>query len=367
MQENLYFLWNNDMNFTLHLTEQCNMDCIYCIHEKKNISMAMGTLKAACDLAFSIGTRAGLCFFGGEPMLEREKIEWALDYCEEKSRITGMPFSSKMTTNGTLLDEEFILRAKRSGMVIGLSFDGTAQKISRKYKGGGDSFEDIERISKMLLREMPDSYAMLTLAPEAVSMFYESVKYLYGLGFRKMTATIAYGKRAVWTDEQIGILRNEFLRIADFFEECFLSAQPFFFSPFDSKIRECIAGFNPAERCHLGFRQMPVAPNGRIYACTQFIGDEEYSLGAVFSGIDTQKQINLAKHSSVPKECLECELKSRCTNSCGCVNRLETGNESKISPLQCTYERMVIEISDGIAERLFEKSREKFIMRFGKI
>lgn len=329
--------------------------------------MSMDTLKAACDLAFSKGKSAGLCFFGGEPLLERSKIEWALDYCEKMSHKTGIPFSSKITTNGTLLDEKFILHAKRSGMVIGVSFDGIAQKISRKYNNGKDSFEDLENISKILLREMPDSYAMLTLAPEAVSQYEESVKYLYLLGYHKMTATIAYGKRAVWTNDHLETLKNELIKIAEFYENCFKKGIHFFFSPFDSKIRECITGYNPSERCHLGFRQMPVFTDGKLYACTQFIGDENFCLGDVWNGIDTTKQISLAKRSSTPKECIECDLKNRCTNSCGCLNRLETGNENKISPLQCSYERMLIEISDELAERLFEIDEKRFINRFGKI
>lgn len=355
------------MNFTLHLTEQCNMDCIYCTREKKNTSMSMDTLKAACDLAFSKGNSAGLCFFGGEPLLERSKIEWALDYCEEMSHKTKIPFSSKITTNGTLLDEKFILRAKRAGMVIGVSFDGISQKISRKYNNGKDSFEDLENISKLLLREMPESYAMLTLAPEAVAHYTESVEYLYSIGFKKMTATIAYGKRAVWTDDHLEILKQELHKIAEFYEECFAKCVHFFFSPFDSKIRECITGYNPSERCHLGFRQMPVFTDGKIYACTQFIGDKDFCLGDVWNGIDTKKQISLAKRSSIPKECIECDLKNRCTNSCGCLNRLETGNENEISPLQCSYERMLIEISDKLAEKLLERDEERFIKRFGKM
>lgn len=367
MLESLFFQWNNAMNFTLHLTEQCNMDCIYCTRKKNNTSMSMETLKSACDLAFSVGTRAGLCFFGGEPLLERSKIEWALKYCDEKSRKTGIPFSSKITTNGTLLDKSFIELAKRADMVIGVSFDGLAQKISRKYKDGRDSLEDLENISKLLLHEMPDSYAMLTLAPEAADQFFKSVEYLYNLGFRKMTATIAYGKRAIWTDEQLEILEQELIKIAEFYENCFLQGVHFFFSPFDSKIRECIAGYNPSERCHLGFRQMPVFTDGKIYACTQFIGDEDFCLGDIHNGIDTAKQIELAKRSSIPEQCIECELKSRCTNSCGCLNRLETGNENNISPLQCTYERMLIRISDDIAEKLFENNERKFIKRFGKM
>ncbi len=354
------------MNFTLHLTESCNMNCSYCIREKKSTSMSMEVLKAACDLAFSIGKSAGLCFFGGEPLLERRKIYYALDYCQELSRKTGKPFACKMTTNGTLLDEEFIRRAKEVNMGIGISFDGTAQKISRRYADGSSTFEDMERAAGLLLRELPDSYAMLTLAPEAVHLFSESVKYLYGLGFERITATPAYGKNAHWTEDKLRILEKELRSTADFYEQVFLSGKHLFFSPFDSKIRECISGFNPSQRCHLGMRQMPITPDGRIYACTQFIGDDDFCFGDVFSGIDVQKQTEVSRRSKEPEECRECALKTRCTNSCGCMNRMETGNENHVSPLQCAYEQMLIEISDELGERLFGKRQEHFLNRFGK-
>ncbi len=35
----------------------------------------------------------------------------------------------------------------------------------------------------------PNSYAMMTIAPEAVDTYTDSVKYLYRLGFRNMNAT----------------------------------------------------------------------------------------------------------------------------------------------------------------------------------
>ena len=59
------------MNLTLHLTDNCNMDCSYCIREKCPRDMTEDVLLAACDLAFSRGQRAGLCFFGGEPLLKK--------------------------------------------------------------------------------------------------------------------------------------------------------------------------------------------------------------------------------------------------------------------------------------------------------
>lgn len=352
------------MNFTLHLTERCNLDCTYCVNCKKNSDMSEDVLYKACDLAFSKGNSAGICFFGGEPLLRKDLIFKAVDYCEKKSRETGKKIRYKMTTNGTLLDNEFISFAAKKHLEIGISFDGKAQDICRRYVNGNGTFSDMERISKIILRKMPLTYAMLTLSPDAVDIFCESVKYLHDLGYKRVTATIAYGNRVNWTEEKLAILREQFENIALFYSKIFTTGERFFFSPFDSKIRECISGYNPSERCHLGYRQMPVSTEGKLYACTQFMEDENYCFGDVFTGVDVKKQIEIAKQSRTPDECKECELNGRCTNSCGCMNRLETGNENTVSPVQCAYERMLIEICDKMADELFEKHPDQFKKRF---
>ena len=117
------------MNFTVHLTENCNMACSYCLREKTPRDMSLETLYKTIDLAYSKGNKAGFCFFGGEPLLKKDLIYEALDYCEKKTSETGIPFACKMTTNGTLIDEEFLKRAKAVNMKIGLSFDGKGTKI----------------------------------------------------------------------------------------------------------------------------------------------------------------------------------------------------------------------------------------------
>lgn len=345
------------MNFTLHLTEHCNMDCTYCIHEKRPRRMSEETLRAACALAFSKGKSAGLCFFGGEPLLEKGLIYQALDTCKALSQQTGLPFYCKMTTNGTLLDAAFLRRAKEVNMTIAMSFDGLAQDISRPYADGSASFADAQRAARLLLQEMPQSYAMLTLAPQAVHKYAESVRYLYDLGFRKIMATPAYGRRAVWTEETLAALEGQLLTLADFYSDCLRKGDRFYFSPFDAKIRQCITGEHPADRCHLGQRQMPIAVDGHIYACTQFIGDKDFCMGDVYHGLDVQKQREIASRVHVlPEECRECDLRERCTNACGCLNRLETGDEEQVSPVQCAYERMLIRIADTMADALYEAS-----------
>ena len=164
--------------------------------------MSETVLNAACDYIFQSGTTAGICFFGGEPLLEKGLLQKAVTRCQQHAKETGIPFQCKMTTNGTLLDKAFIQYAKSIGMQIGLSFDGTGQDRCRRYRDGSGTFSDLERNAKLLLEQLPNSYAMMTIAPEAVDTYTDSVKYLYRLGFRNMNATLAYGKRVL----------NDFLR-----------------------------------------------------------------------------------------------------------------------------------------------------------
>ena len=111
---------------------------------------------------------------------------------------------------------------------------------------------------------------------------------------------------------------------------------------------------------------MPVTPDGSLYPCTSFIGDEYYLLGNVFEGLNQAKVTEIAKRASTPETCKNCPLVKRCTNSCGCANRMNTGDENKVSPLQCTYERMLIEASDALGEELYQLDPVKFMRTFNK-
>lgn len=327
--------------------------------------MPLEVLYKACDLAFSKGTRAGIVFFGGEPLLKKDLIYKAIDYCEAKSSETGIKFSCKMTTNGTLLDEEFLKRASKAGMKIGLSFDGMGQDISRRFPDGSSTFGLLEEKAKLLLKYIPESMALLTLDPKACGLLSDSVKYLISLGFKDVSTVMAYGYRVNWTDEDIDVFRRELNKTADFLRDEFIAGRKYFVSPLMSKIRECVRGRNPAEHCHLGVKQSSITPDGNIYPCTSFLNDEEYYMGNVFEGLDKERLASIAAKSNTPDTCRDCDLKTRCTNSCGCANRMNTGSENKVSPLQCAYERTVIEVADRLGDELFTHDNKAFVKYFG--
>ena len=78
------------MNFTLHLTADCNLSCRYCYETHAKRRMTEETAKRAVDLAFSYGhEKNGFSLFGGEPLLERATIESLVRYAAEKAKKTG--------------------------------------------------------------------------------------------------------------------------------------------------------------------------------------------------------------------------------------------------------------------------------------
>ena len=354
------------MNLTLHLTENCNMDCSYCVRVKHAHDMSEEVLYKAVDLAFSKGSRAGICFFGGEPMLKKAMIMEALDYAKEKSSATGKRFDCKMTTNGTLLDEAFLQRASEADMIIGLSYDGLGQDITRRMadKARSPSTPFLEDKIPMLLRYIPKAVALATIAPDAVGHYAESVRHIHDLGFTQSSFVLAYGPKVTWTDADLEVLRDQLMETADYMADLFAKGDSFILSPICTKVSDYLKGKNSASRCHLGTRQMQVDVRGDLYPCTSFVGDENYYLGNVFDGVDETNLTRIASRSHTPEACRECDLNGRCTNSCGCSNRMNTGDEDQVSPLQCTYERMLIEISDMLGDKMYAADPARFVKMF---
>ena len=176
------------MHFTLHLTDACNLRCRYCYVNQSTHSMTLDTAKAAVDLAAKDPGHHGLIFFGGEPLLQRQLIYDTVAYAQSL-RLPGK-FHYKITTNGTLLDREFLDFSQKNQVFIALSHDGIAQDINRIGPEDSGTFDALEPIAKSLLRVRPYAPVMMTVAPNTVRFYAQGVQYLYELGFRYLICTI---------------------------------------------------------------------------------------------------------------------------------------------------------------------------------
>ncbi|MBQ7921617.1 MAG: radical SAM protein [Clostridia bacterium] len=351
------------MHYTLHLTNRCNLACRYCYVKKGQSDMTAEMARRVVDMAAETGGHHGIVFFGGEPLLCWEQIEETVAYAEEIQRTGKCYFHFKITTNGLLLDESFLSYACRHDIFIALSHDGLGNDTERINPDGTGNRDKLEEIAKRLLSCKPYAPVMMTVTPGTLPRYADSVRYLYGLGFRYIICTMDYS--AAWRESDLVILKRQYRKLATFYREMTLREEKFYLSPFEVKISTHIRSHNlRAERCELGKKQISVAPDGKIYPCVQLVGDPMFCIGDIWLGIDEEAREALYLLNEREKEgCERCAIRSRCNHYCACLNKSATGDITKVSPFLCAHERILVPIADGVAERLYRGRNALFIQK----
>lgn len=357
------------MHVTLHLTNDCNMDCAYCYVDRRRIcAMTRGTARLAVDLAGALTPRegsAGIIFFGGEPLLHKQLIFDTIAYAERAEAATGKCFHFKVTTNGLMMDEAFILQAKEKNLFIALSMDGFAapHDMHRVDRAGAGTHGRVASNARALLAHFPYAPVLMTVNPDTAKYYCDSVKYLYGLGFRYIICSLNYA--AQWSEEDMDELGRQYKRLSGFYYNLTMKEEKFYLSPFEVKISSHINRRTyRRERCELGKKQISVAPDGTLYPCVQFVGDGQYAIGSVGEGLDEPRREALFAQNEREKEsCAGCAVKDRCNHWCACLNRQATGSIGRVSTALCAHERLLLPIADKLAGRLYKKRSAMFIQK----
>lgn len=355
------------MHYTLHLTNNCNMACKYCYVDHDNIQvMSFETVRKAVDMASENSMASiGIVFFGGEPLLHRDLIYETVEYCKWKENNSEGMFHFKITSNGLLLDEEFMSFSARENIFIALSHDGIREahdshRIDRNGKGTFDVLSD--KIA-MLISERPYAPVLMVVNPDTAEYFSRSVEYLYSKGFRYIISSLNYA--ANWKERDMELLKKQYEILTQFYFEKTIEEDKFYLSPFEVKINSHISGDSYChERCELGKKQISVAPDGFLYPCVQFAYERDYSIGHVNKGIDREMQEKIyAANEEEKQSCQLCAIRKRCNHYCGCMNKQSTGSINKVSKVQCNHERMLLPIADRLAERLYKRKSAMFIQK----
>ena len=354
------------MHYTLHMTEHCNLRCSYCyVNHTGSDDMTRETARAVVDLAGKDAKRAGLIFFGGEPLIMRDLITDTVAYARSCEKTGGCRYFFKITTNGLMLDDSFLDFAKREGFFIALSLDGVkeAHDKHRKDANGGGSYDRVVDAARRLLAVKPYSPVLMTIRPDTLQMYAVGVESLFSLGFSYVISSLDYSSD--WRDDHLPELERQYKLLAELYERKTLNEDKFYFSPFEVKISSHVNSRTYChERCELGLRQLSVGPDGALYPCVQFVGDPKFKLGDVRHGIDETARQALYNRNEIEKPgCDHCAIRSRCNHYCACLNRQATGSIDEISPMLCAHERIVLPIADELAQRLYSKGSALFIQK----
>jgi uncharacterized protein len=296
--------------------------------------------------------------------LMKATVEHALSHHEDKIQF-------RMSTNGTLLDEEKLafLADHRVHFVLSIDGDEEQHDTHRRFSGGRGSYQTIVRNLPAILAANPYTIGVSVVTPETAGRVAAGVKDLFSKGFRYVLQTLDYG--APWRDAQVRELRHQYLELADYYKEALRAGRKIYYSPFDERIKTWAQKpYGNGDLCDLANSQIAIAPSGRIYPCVQFIGEDQPEdrtncIGDVFEGFDDERRHYFIQENYAEKEsCRGCALEGRCAIYCGCVNWRATGDLKTIPTIICEHERMLMPIVDGVASTLWKENAELFRRKF---
>jgi uncharacterized protein len=329
--------------------------------------MSLQTAFQSIDfIANNYPVNTGIIFFGGEPLLKKDLIKQTIEYSKTKSNY----FHYKVTTNGILLDEEFLKYANKAGLQISVSIDGNekAHNTFRKFPDGKTTFKILDEKTDLLLHYQPYAKVLMTVSPETLIHYADSVEFLLQKGFKYIVVSLDFSS-GNWNDSYLKELKRQYERISKIYETHTLDEKKFYFSPFEMKLASHIRQNNfECYQCHLAKKQISIAFDGLIYPCVQFVKDgvsnKEYAIGSVAEGINSNLQNQLYQASKTqPQVCLDCDYNPRCNNKCSCLSWQLTGKLNQVSPVVCESERILIPVVDKLGEKLFGRKSSMFIQK----
>lgn len=325
--------------------------------------MSFDIAMRAIQLAMKDGKPTGILFYGGEPLLEKKLITQIVEETQKIKEKTKHNFHYKMTTNGILLEEEFLKMSKAANLMIGLSHDGYAQDDNRLFSNGSGTFHILEEKIDLLLQYQPYAIGLSVVNPPTVEKAAQTVEFLYNKGFKYITVGTNYDRKAPWTNERMLLLGKEYEKIAQMYMQWMRNEEKIYVSTMDMKILSHLKGEKYiSDRRLQSKNQISVGADGLLYPVSKYLEQPEFEVGDVFSGLDETKREQIFNiGAELSPVCKDCKIKTRCNHAYDNI-RFEDGKYiSDITPVQCTHERLVTPIVDRAAEKLYKEGSPLFL------
>lgn len=355
----------------LHIAHDCNLKCRYCFASQGNFKgerslMSLDTGKQALDfLVKNSGARRNLevDFFGGEPLMNFDVVKELVKYGRKIEKEHNKNFRFTITTNAVLLDDDKIDFINEHMDNIVLSIDGRKEvnDYMRSTVSGEGSYDIIlPKIKKMVdKRGDKDYYIRGTFTNKNID-FSKDVMDFYNNGFKKTSI-----EPVVTPEEMDYALREEHLEevLAEYekFSKMYIDIKKkdkdflFFHFMIDLDQGPCI--IKRAVGCGAGSEYVAVTPEGEIYPCHQFVGEKEFSMGDIWTGVKNTELRDRFKGANVysKEECRSCWARFYCSGGCHANAHYANNDLNKPYKLGCEMEKKRIECAISILAKINEE------------
>lgn len=355
----------------LNVAHDCNLKCKYCFAaqgdfggEKELMSFEVG--KAAIDyLIANSGSRKNLeiDFFGGEPLMNFEVVKQLVDYGRSVEKDYNKNIRFTITTNGVLLNDEIIDYINENMHNVVLSLDGRKEvndnmRPTLNDKGSYDI--TLPRFKKLVEKRAKDKYYYIrgTFTRDNLD-FSKDVMHFADLGFKLTSVEPVVGDESnpyALREEDLPKIFEEYEKFAVEYADRQLQGDGFKFFHFMIDLNQGPCVIKRITGCGAGNEYLSVTPNGDIYPCHQFVGNEEFKMANIFDEEivlpENLKNIFREAHVYTKEECKQCWNKFYCSGGCH-ANAINFNNDiSKPYELGCEMQRKRTECSIMIQAKL---------------
>lgn len=345
----------------LHLCHDCNLRCRYCFASTGDYAtghrslLPLETGKAAIDwLIAASGKRHNLDidFFGGEPLLNWPVVQELVNYAEQRGAETNKDLRLTMTTNAYTLDDEKAEFIDKHFKNVVLSFDGRpeVQDSMRPAAGGQGTYDKTLKNIKEFVAQRGDReyYVRGTYTSENPD-FDKDVIHIASQGIEQISLEPMVGDPLdplTLKEHDLPILRESYERLAKHYLDA-PSDESFNFFHFNIDLDGGPCIYKRYKGCGAGSEYVAVTPDGKIYPCHQFVGEEGFELGTVFQDPAELKQDLRAEFMPliVPEmeACRTCWARYHCGGGCPANNWHANKSFDTPSDLYCELQRMRLE------------------------
>lgn len=343
----------------LHVANDCNLACKYCFAGKGEYDgpkglMSYETGKRALDfLVEQSGTRHNLevDFFGGEPLLNWDVCKKLVEYGRSIEKKYNKNFRFTVTTNGVLLNDEIMdFCNKEMGNVV-LSLDGRKEthdrlRITRKNTDSYDMI--IDKFKKFAQSRNQKDYYMRGTYTHFNTDFSKDVIHMADEGFKELSIEPVVcdpSEDYALKESDLPVLKEQYEILANEMLRRYRKGNGFTFYHYmiDLDAGPCIV--KRVSGCGVGTEYMAVTPDGELYPCHQFVGDEKFLLGDIWNGVKNKNVLEQFENCNVysHKECKDCFAKLYCSGGCAANAYHSTGSVSGVYEFGCELHRKRIE------------------------
>ena len=349
----------------LHIAHTCNLNCSYCFasqgkYNGERAVMSFEVGKQALDfLVANSGSRRNLevDFFGGEPLMNFQVVKDLVAYARSIEKAHNKNFRFTLTTNGMLVDDDVIEFANRECHNVVLSLDGRKEIHDRyrvDYAGKGSWERIVPKFQKFVEARNGKGYYMRGTFTHANPDFLKDIQQMLDLGFTELSmepVVCAPGDPSELTEADKAIVMDQYEKLAELMLQRDKEGKPFTFYHYmiDLAGGPCI--YKRISGCGSGTEYMAVTPWGDLYPCHQFVGDDKFKLGDIWSGV-TNKEIQsefAACNVYAHPECRDCWARLYCSGGCAANAYHATGSVTGVYEYGCKLFRKRMECAIMVA------------------